>query len=830
MPDNFDNFEDSILGDHSRNAYCFPIIQVKDFIFGAHHSRLLELIVAFILRLIDLVNVSRKIISSKWCESRFEILPRFEMKREPPYKAKQYSSRLTWLWLIVACIGCKYFAASRFGCVEILQTGTPESDFDIIDASISNEIVSRAIPDILVITRLASAGADFVDRLASAEAGFASKLLLKNSMRALAKEANESMRALTMDTKESMRALAVQAETPMQELAMEMHKSMRALAMKVQESMRALTIETAKSMRALTIEADKPMRALASQIKSVVQQERMRATLASSTESFSNRDFQIAVFLRQKYTAFREGEWSTAAWCARRREHVAQRSRSDGEICPGVSIPNTKIVFASSHDLLMRASASNAMTCAETRGLLEAAIPSANCTHRSHAPIATGASVPSEKLIVACVSNIPTNFWTLPSERDQSSSFPSMAAYYCVDPRTQVPEGEMPQLIVTLMTPNEGAFGVTRSQLIVAFGINVSPVPGCPLDFEVPWLNQKRATLLREGEYNDNGQEVQEDVAAMSQDNCFINSRLIVPKEESQKPNRKPPDKYTVLTPIAFASEGGKLACTAVVIAAGRSKHDGAIWLGRWRACTYSKEADMPSTSASARDRLTSSLVRGTAIATSIAAGMAVVTTSVAADLSADSAAVAASTAAVALAGALAKAAKLSLEFVAASIAAAAFVAASIAAAAFVAASTAAGARSATGIAAVLSQTVLRDSINCRRSMRGCSGILIAFCGSNSHSSPRGSIRGALGNSNQAAAAKMIAVVVATLQWLDDSQEFLQVSFPRECENTLYSQNFIWNFWNQTNSNLKSAFLADRFSNSTLRNSFIIQINSDSNK
>ena len=63
----------------------------------------------------------------------------------------------------------------------------------------------------------------------------------------------------------------------------------------------------------------------------------------------------------------------------------------------------------------------------------------------------------------------------------------------------------------------------------------------------------------------------------------------------------------------------------------------------------------MPRTSASARDRLTSSLVHGTAIATSIALGMVVTTTSVAADLSADSAAVTASAVAVALAGALAK-------------------------------------------------------------------------------------------------------------------------------------------------------------------------------
>ena len=63
----------------------------------------------------------------------------------------------------------------------------------------------------------------------------------------------------------------------------------------------------------------------------------------------------------------------------------------------------------------------------------------------------------------------------------------------------------------------------------------------------------------------------------------------------------------------------------------------------------------MPSTSTSARDRLTSSLVRGTAIATSIATGTAAVTKSDAADLLADPAAVAASAAAVALAGVLAK-------------------------------------------------------------------------------------------------------------------------------------------------------------------------------
>jgi len=81
-------------------------------------------------------------------------------------------------------------------------------------------------------------------------------------------------------------------------------------------------------MRALTIEADKPMRALASQIKSVVQQERLLATLASSTESFSNRDFQIAAFLHQKYTAFREGDMDsvTVSWATMlQRQHNAER-------------------------------------------------------------------------------------------------------------------------------------------------------------------------------------------------------------------------------------------------------------------------------------------------------------------------------------------------------------------------------------------------------------------------------------------------------------------------------------------------------------------------
>ena len=297
MLGNFDNFEDSILGDLSRNARCFKIIQVKDFIFGAHHSRLLELIVEFILRLIDLVNGSRKIITSKWCKSRFEILPRFEMKREPPNKAKYFSPRLTWLLLIVACIGCRYSAASRFGCVEILQTGTPKSDFDTIDASISNKIVSRAIPDILVTTRLTSAGVDFVDRLASAEAGFGSKLFLEKSMRS---------RALTMDTKESMRALAVQEQMPMRELAIEKQKSVRTLATKemqklmrasaqeMKESMRASSIEAEKSMRTLATEAIKSMRALAPQIKHAVQQELI--TLTSSTEIFLDRDIQIALF------------------------------------------------------------------------------------------------------------------------------------------------------------------------------------------------------------------------------------------------------------------------------------------------------------------------------------------------------------------------------------------------------------------------------------------------------------------------------------------------------------------------------------------------------
>ena len=47
---------------------------------------------------------------------------------------------------------------------------------------------------------------------------------------------------------------------------------------------------------------------------------------------------------------------------------------------------------------------------------------------------------------------------------------------------------------------------------------------------------------------------------------------------------------------------------------------------------------------------------------------------------------------------------------------------------------------------------------------------------------------------------------------------FLQVSFPRECENTQYPRNFFRNFQNQIRPYLKLAFLADRFSNSTLRN------------
>ena len=136
----------------------------------------------------------------------------------------------------------------------------------------------------------------------------------------------------------------------------------------------------------------------------------------------------------------------------------------------------------SKHELLlMHTSAS-----VETQDPLEAVIPVTNCMHRSLASITSGASVPSEKSVVACISNIPTNFWTLPSKRDQSSSFPSMAAYCCVDPQKQVPEGEMSQLIVTLTTPSDGSFSVAVSQLIVEYGINTSPkliwVPCCEED------------------------------------------------------------------------------------------------------------------------------------------------------------------------------------------------------------------------------------------------------------------------------------------------------------------------------------------------------------
>ena len=105
MPGNFDNFEDSILGDLSRNARCFKIIQVKDFIFGAHHSRLLELIVEFILRLIDLVNGSRKIITLKWCELRFEIF--LGSKWNASHQTKLRRFHHDWLgscWLLHALV------------------------------------------------------------------------------------------------------------------------------------------------------------------------------------------------------------------------------------------------------------------------------------------------------------------------------------------------------------------------------------------------------------------------------------------------------------------------------------------------------------------------------------------------------------------------------------------------------------------------------------------------------------------------------------------------------------------------------------------------------
>ena len=63
----------------------------------------------------------------------------------------------------------------------------------INDASMSDEISSHAIQDILVTTQFVSTGADFVDRLAFAEAGFASKLLLANSMQASVIRKNDSM-------------------------------------------------------------------------------------------------------------------------------------------------------------------------------------------------------------------------------------------------------------------------------------------------------------------------------------------------------------------------------------------------------------------------------------------------------------------------------------------------------------------------------------------------------------------------------------------------------------------------------------------------------------
>ena len=46
----------------------------------------------------------------------------------------------------------------------------------------------------------------------------------------------------------------------------------------------------------LATEVEKPMQSLVSQIKPVVQQEQMLTTLASSTETFLDRDFRIAVF------------------------------------------------------------------------------------------------------------------------------------------------------------------------------------------------------------------------------------------------------------------------------------------------------------------------------------------------------------------------------------------------------------------------------------------------------------------------------------------------------------------------------------------------------
>ncbi len=65
------------------------------------------------------------------------------------------------------------------------------------------------------------------------------------------------------------------------------------------------------------------------------------------------------------------------------------------------------------HDLLMRTSASNTMTSVETQALLEVAIPGANCLCQLLAPITTGASGPSEKLIVVL-------FWLLYNDSNKS--------------------------------------------------------------------------------------------------------------------------------------------------------------------------------------------------------------------------------------------------------------------------------------------------------------------------------------------------------------------------------------------------------------------------
>ena len=247
-------------------------------------------------------------------------------------------------------------------------------------------------------------------------------------------------------------ATGMAEQMPMQELEMEMQESMRALAKEMKELTRASATEAEKSMRALATETTKSMRALASRIKPVVQQERI--TLASCTEIILDRDFEIVLFYSAVKipllvdigaTAFREGDANSAtvsrAAIIPRERNAERRAREPPGKC---STPSWQLNIAMSVPMRAMSAASSAATSAE---------------------------------IMLHLSSPNGQYRGLIS---------SVAAYCCVDPRVQVSEGEMSQLIVTSISVNEGAFGVTISQLIAACDIGILPFPGRPRNFKVP--------------------------------------------------------------------------------------------------------------------------------------------------------------------------------------------------------------------------------------------------------------------------------------------------------------------------------------------------------